>query len=64
MGNRFDEEWNRARGNISDLTTRIGLASKKEIDELRDKLDELSQKLDTLNQKNTSKEEKKEEESE
>ncbi len=54
MGNRFDEEVNRARGSINDLTTRIGLASKKEIDELRDKLDELSRKLDTFNENKTS----------
>ncbi len=44
----FSEEINRAKDGISELTDKLGFASKKEIKELKDVIDELNAKIDRL----------------
>jgi hypothetical protein len=43
-----EEELDKARDRISAFTEKIGLASKKEIDDLARKIDELSKKIDGM----------------
>lgn len=44
----FDDEIRKAKENLSGLTDRLGLASKREIDEMKRKLDDLAEKIDRM----------------
>jgi len=46
---RLEKEADKAKQKISDFTSRIGLVSKKEIDELKEAIDKLNTKIDSLN---------------
>ncbi len=48
LKSKIETEINKAKGNWTDLTDKLGFASKNEIKELKDKIDELSAKLDKL----------------
>ncbi len=46
---KFGEEINKAKENLSEIIGKVGLASKKEIDDLKDMINELNSKIDKMN---------------
>ena len=48
LKSRIDDELARARHGLNELTGKLGVATKNDVDELRKKIEELSVKLDSL----------------
>jgi len=48
---RFEQDIEKARDGIRELSGKLGVASKDEIEELKKKIDDLSSKIDTLENK-------------